>query len=104
VTIERAGADLGLASDIVEAGGSAVARENCFRNLQDALAVALGIGARPAVPVLSIHPEKAVEHFGPFFGHAAQMDMPASSEWTRNTLRWQPAGPGLIEDLENMQY
>lgn len=66
--------------------------------------IAEAIGKGLQVAVISILPEKAVEHFGPFFGHAAQMDMPASSEWTRKTLGWQPAGPGLIEDLENMQY
>jgi uncharacterized protein YbjT (DUF2867 family) len=29
---------------------------------------------------------------------------PASSEWTRKTLGWEPTGPGLIEDLKNMKY
>lgn len=56
------------------------------------------------VPVASIPAEKAVEHFGPFFGHAAALDMPASSDWTRRTLGWEPAGPGLIEDLADMKY
>jgi nucleoside-diphosphate-sugar epimerase len=56
------------------------------------------------VPAISIPAERAVEHFGPFFGHAAAMDMPASSEWTRNTLGWEPTGPGLLEDLANVKY
>lgn len=56
------------------------------------------------VPPVSITPEKAVELFGPFFGHFATLDMPASSEWTRRTLRWEPTGPGLIEDLSNQKY
>ncbi len=43
------------------------------------------------------------EHFG-WFAHFAQLDMPASSEWTRRTLGWKPTGPGLIEDLTNMKY
>jgi hypothetical protein len=30
--------------------------------------------------------------------------MPASSEWTRKALGWEPTGPGLIEDLTNMKY
>jgi hypothetical protein len=30
--------------------------------------------------------------------------MPASSQWTRKALNWQPTGPGLIEDLRNMNY
>ena len=55
------------------------------------------------VPVVSIPAEKAGEHFG-LFGHFATLDMPASSEWTRKTLQWEPTGPGLIEDLENMKY
>jgi nucleoside-diphosphate-sugar epimerase len=56
------------------------------------------------VPLLSIPVEKAGEHFGMFFGHAATQDMPGSSEWTRKTLEWEPTGPGLIEDLTNMKY
>ncbi len=55
------------------------------------------------VPVVSIPAEKAGEHFG-MFGHFATLDMPASSEWTRKTLNWEPTGPGLIEDLVNMKY
>ena len=66
--------------------------------------IAETIGKGLKVPVVSITPEKAVEHFGPFFGHFVGTDMPASSEWTRKTLGWEPAGPRLIEDLTNMQY
>ena len=62
------------------------------------------IGKGLKVPLVSIPAEKAVEHFGMFFGHAATQDMPASSEWTRKTLGWEPTGPGLIEDLANMRY
>ncbi len=65
--------------------------------------IAETIGSGLKVPVISIGPEKAEEHFG-MFGHFAMMDMPASSEWTRKTLGWEPTGPGLIEDLTNMQY
>ncbi|MGA8109664.1 MAG: SDR family oxidoreductase [Acidobacteriaceae bacterium] len=66
--------------------------------------IAETIGKGLKVPVVSIPPEKAVEHFGMFFGHFATLDMPASSEWTRKTLGWDPTGPGLIEDLANMKY
>jgi nucleoside-diphosphate-sugar epimerase len=66
--------------------------------------IAETIGRGLKVPLLSIPAEKAGEHFGMFFGHAATLDMPGSSEWTRKTLGWQPAGPGLIEDLANMKY
>jgi nucleoside-diphosphate-sugar epimerase len=66
------------------------------------IAEALGAGLK--VPVVSIPAEKAGEHFGMFFGHAMTQDMPASSEWTRKTLEWMPTGPGLIEDLTNMNW
>jgi hypothetical protein len=66
--------------------------------------IAETIGKGLKVPALSIPAEKAVEHFGPFFGHVATVDMPAASEWTRKTLGWEPTGPGLIEDLANMKY
>lgn len=65
------------------------------------IAETLGKGLK--MPVVSIDPEKASEHFG-WFAHFAGLDMPASSEWTRNTLGWEPTGPGLIEDLTNMKY
>ena len=65
--------------------------------------IAETIGQGLKVPVVSIPPEKAAEHFG-MFGHFAMMDMPASSEWTRKTLGWEPTGPGMIEDLRNMKY
>ena len=66
-----------------------------------AIAEATGKGLK--LPVVSIPAEQAAEHFG-MFGHFVTMDMPASSEWTRKTLNWQPSGPGLIEDLTNMNY
>jgi nucleoside-diphosphate-sugar epimerase len=67
------------------------------------LDIAKTIGKGLKVPVISIPAEKAAEHFGLFFGHAVTQDMPASSEWTRRSLAWEPTGPGLIEDLENMK-
>lgn len=65
------------------------------------IAEAIGVGLK--VPVVSLAPQKAAEHFG-MFGHFATLDMPATSEWTRKTLGWEPTGPGLIEDLTNMQF
>jgi len=65
--------------------------------------IAETIGNGLKVPVVSIAPEQAPEHFG-VFADFAGLDMPASSEWTRKTLGWEPAGPGLIEDLRNMKY
>ena len=66
--------------------------------------IAETIGKGLNVPLVSIPAEKAGEHFGVFFGHAAAQDMPASSEWTRKTLGWEPTGAGMIEDLANMKY
>jgi nucleoside-diphosphate-sugar epimerase len=65
--------------------------------------IAETIGAGLKVPAVSIAPEKAVEHFG-MFGHFAMLDMPASSAWTRERMGWEPTGPGLIEDLTNMEF
>lgn len=65
--------------------------------------IAETIGKGLKVPAVSIAAEKAIEHFG-WFAHFAGVDMPASSEWTRKTLGWNPTGPGLIEDLTNMKY
>jgi hypothetical protein len=70
--------------------------------LQGRLAIEkTGTGLR--APVVSIPPGKADEHFG-MFAHFATLDMPASSEWTRKTLGWEPTGPGIIENLTNMKY
>jgi nucleoside-diphosphate-sugar epimerase len=88
----------------VEKTGSGVttyhAVEEAGVSLRD-VAETLGKGLK--LPVVSIPAEKAAEHFG-MFGHFATLDMPASSEWTRKTLKWEPDGPGLIEDLENVKY
>ena len=65
--------------------------------------IAETIGKGLKVPAVSIAPEKAGEHFG-WLAHFAALDMPASSEWTRKALGWEPTGPGLIEDLTNMKY
>ena len=65
------------------------------------IAETLGKGLQ--VPAVSIGSDKAAEHFG-WFAHFAGLDMPASSEWTRKSLGWDPSGPGLIEDLTNMKY
>lgn len=65
--------------------------------------IAEAIGKGLKVPVVSIPSEKAAGHFG-MFAHYATLDMPASSEWTRKTLGWDPTGPGMIADLTNMNY
>jgi nucleoside-diphosphate-sugar epimerase len=65
------------------------------------IAEVIGRGLR--VPVISVPPEAAAAHFGWLAAFAGQ-DFPASSELTRKRLAWQPTGPGLIADLEQMRY
>ena len=66
-----------------------------------AIAEALGRGLK--VPVVSIKPEQAEEHFG-WLGRFAGHDMPASSALTKQKLNWTPTGPALIADLDGMDY
>ena len=61
--------------------------------------VARGLG----VPAKSLTPEEAQAHFGAMAMFAG-MDLPASSAITRERLGWRPTGPGLIADLEAMDY
>jgi nucleoside-diphosphate-sugar epimerase len=61
--------------------------------------IAETIGRRLKLPVKSIAPEEAEPYFG-WLAHLAARDMPASSEQTRQKLRWEPTGPRLIADLE----
>jgi nucleoside-diphosphate-sugar epimerase len=66
-------------------------------------AIAEVIGRGLKVPVVSLSPEEAPAHFGwlsAFVGY----DMPASSAQTQERLGWHPTGPGLIADLEQMNY
>ena len=66
-------------------------------------AIAETIGQHLSVPVAQIPAEKAMEHFrflGGFFG----TDAPASSSLTRESLDWQPTGPGLLEDIAAGAY
>lgn len=65
--------------------------------------IAEAIGRGLKVPVVSLSPEEAQGHFG-WLAMFAGFDMPASSAKTREKLGWNPAGPRLITDLENMRY
>jgi nucleoside-diphosphate-sugar epimerase len=65
------------------------------------VAEALGRGLK--VPVKSLPPEQAVDFFG-WLAIFASLDMAASSELTRELLGWNPTGPGLLEDLDQMDY
>jgi nucleoside-diphosphate-sugar epimerase len=66
-----------------------------------AIAEALGSGLK--VPVVSIKPGEAEAHFG-WLAHFAGRDMPASGALTQQKLNWRPTGPGLIADLDGMDY
>ncbi len=61
------------------------------------------IGRHLDVPVVSIAPEDAGEHFTWLAGFLA-LDSPASSALTRELLGWQPTHPGLIDDLDKGHY
>ena len=61
------------------------------------------IGRGLKVPVVSIAPEQAQEHFG-FLGSFAGWDAQTSSAQTRAKLGWNPTGPDLLTDLGNMRY
>jgi nucleoside-diphosphate-sugar epimerase len=66
-------------------------------------AIAEAIGRHLNVPVVSIAPEDAADHFdwmGMFWG----LDAPASSALTQERMGWTPEHVGLIEDLEQGHY
>jgi nucleoside-diphosphate-sugar epimerase len=61
------------------------------------------IGRHLDVPVVSVPPDQAGEHFG-FLGRFFAIDAVASSALTRERLDWSPTEPGLIEDLDEGHY
>ena len=65
--------------------------------------IAESIGRGLNIPVKSISPEEAPEHFG-WLATFAGWDAPASSAQTQQKLGWKPTGPSLISDLEKMRY
>ena len=64
--------------------------------------IAETIGRGLNVPVVSLSEAEAGEHFG-WLAPFVSWDLPASSAITREKLNWQPTGPGLIADLEQIQ-
>ncbi len=66
-------------------------------------AIAAVIGRHLDLPVVSIAPQDAGDHFG-WLGALLALDSPASSALTRELLGWQPTQPGLLEDLEQGHY
>jgi nucleoside-diphosphate-sugar epimerase len=65
--------------------------------------IAAVIGVQLNLPVVARSPEEAAGHFG-WFAHFAALDVPASSQRTRQQLGWQPKQPGLIADLQTGTY
>jgi nucleoside-diphosphate-sugar epimerase len=90
----------GLAVDKAPAGSTlhAVADEGV--PIRD---VAEVIGRHLDVPVVSVSPEDAGEHFTWLAGFLG-LDSPASSTLTRELMGWEPTQPGLIEDLDQGHY
>ena len=66
-------------------------------------AIAEVIGRELDLPVVSVAPEVADEHFG-WLGTFLAFDVLASSALTRELVGWEPTGPGLIDDLEQGHY
>ncbi|WP_184547193.1 SDR family oxidoreductase [Mucilaginibacter sp. FT3.2] len=65
--------------------------------------IAEAISKQLNIPVKSITPETAAEHFG-WFSHMAAIDCPASSSWTQEHLNWHPSHSTLLADIENGVY
>ncbi|MFF0222997.1 SDR family oxidoreductase [Streptomyces sp. NPDC004629] len=65
--------------------------------------VAEVIGRHLDVPVTSVAPKAAAEHFA-WLGGFLRLDAPASNALTRELLDWRPTGPGLLEDLDKGHY
>jgi nucleoside-diphosphate-sugar epimerase len=66
-------------------------------------AIAGVIGRRLNMPVVSMSPAEAAEHFG-WFTMFAGVDAPTSSARTRAQLAWKPQQPGLIDDFDHPAY
>ena len=60
--------------------------------------IAEAIGERLGLPVRSLGPDEAANHFG-WFAAFASNDIPASSAVTRQTMGWRPIGPSLLDGL-----
>ena len=89
-----------LALDRAEPGARyhAVAEEGvAARDIADTVATGLGL------PAVSLSKKESEAHFG-WFAMFAAADLTASSTLTRQKLGWLPTGPGLLDDLRDMDY
>jgi hypothetical protein len=55
------------------------------------------------LPVVSKSADEAAEHFG-WLGMFVGADIPASSALTQQRLGWRPAGPKLMDDLNQGRF
>lgn len=68
-----------------------------IRSLAEAIAMKLKL------PLRSVAPEAAGDHFG-WLGGFLSFDQPASSALTQQRMGWRPTHPGLIQDIEAGRY
>jgi nucleoside-diphosphate-sugar epimerase len=61
------------------------------------------IGRHLRVPTASMTPADAAGHFA-HLGRFVAVDTPAAAAVTRQLLGWEPAGPSLLDDLEQGHY
>jgi nucleoside-diphosphate-sugar epimerase len=66
--------------------------------------IAQAISKKLTVPVVSLTPEEATEHFGPFLAAVYTTDVQASSVITHKLTDWKPEYPTLLQDLSNDEY
>lgn len=65
--------------------------------------IAETIGRHLDLPVQSVSPEEAQQHFG-WLAMVMSADQPASSALSRELTGWQPTRPGLLDDLNAGHY
>ena len=65
--------------------------------------IAEAIGRGLGLPAVSVAPEDAAAHFG-WIGGFFALDLPASSEATRERYGWTPSRATLLEDLDAGHY
>ena len=69
----------------------------------DARTIAEAVGEGTGLPVRSIAIDE-IEHYFGWMAPFAELEMTASSAWTRARLEWEPTGPDLLTDLAAMDY
>lgn len=62
--------------------------------------IAEAIGRGLKIPVVSLSPEQASDHFG-WLAHFVGFDAPSSSALTQQRLGWRPTQTGLLDDLSH---